>query len=448
MTPAPRPVAYGDLMRAARRHVADGAVALVTERIPDQEAARAAITAYRNLLASLHDHALVLDGGPRRIDGVRMSGDPSRVDVATVELIDAFAAARIRRRPSSGAETATVGLSWRRADQCVGAAADLLATHRTPSGGWRSPDAEDLDAPAVRSSGILDLANLTDCVLAAHRDLTLRSGQAGLRWTEVARLLPELDGLRTANRRVLTVGDSDPAGRRLLDDLGIARPTIRTGEPLTELGDRILRLRRTAWQLQRNPRVGVASLTDLATAAVIFHTYAAQAAVPPGWQTGIAEQARDAWSVAHLHLRELRTATPGLAIARSDLLGIRDTCRRLLAAPDTRGAGAGPVGGLRDQATVVAGGLRAFRNIAGIAADRLDQLSYTGQLYVSGRRLTGDQVTDDPNLVTAKLEGALVVAPREQAEPALDALHAARGRPSRNEPARAHEKCRQAVISR
>lgn len=445
------PATYGELMGAARRHVADGAVAVAQQRIPDPAAARDAIASYRNLLAMLHHHARVLAGGPRRAGGVRASTNASQFDVAAVQLVDAFAAARMHPRPGTGVDAAGAGRAWRRATECIGAATDLLSTHRDPEGGWRSPDAADLDAPAVQIAGMLDLANLTDCVLAGQRDLALRGGQAGIPWREVARLLPELDNLRTSTRFLLAVGDSDPTGRRLLEDVGVARPTIRPGEPLTELGDRILRLRRTAWQLQRDPRVGVASLTDLAAAAVLFHTYAVhaeQAGLPLGGRAGgDAAKAQASWSLAHLHLRELRTATPGLAIVRDDVLGIRDACHRLLGEPVGRGTEPESVAGARERATLLVGGLWSFRDIAGSVADRLEQLSNSGQIYISGRRLTGEQVTDCPNLVTAKLEGSLVVAPREQAEPVLDALYAARGRPRRSGPDHAHELDRRVVIS-
>jgi hypothetical protein len=449
-----RPATYGDLMRAARRHVADGAVAAAQQRILDPAAAQDAIASYRTLLAMFHHHARVLAGGPRRASGVRASTNASQFDLAAMQLVDAFAAARIHPRPGTGvnvgADAAVAGRAWTRATECIGAAGDLLSTHRDIEGGWRSPDAAHLEASAVQIAGMLDLATLTDCVLAGQRDLALRSGQAGIPWREVARLLPELDELRTSTRRVLAVGDADPAGRRLLEDFSVARPTIRAGEPLTELGDRILRLRRTAWQLQRDPRVGVASLTDVAAGAVIFHTYVVhmeQAALPRGGLAGHAGTARAAWSLAHLHLRELRTATPGLAIVRDDVLGIRDACRRLMGEADGRSLASVPVSGARERATMLAGGLRSFRDIAGSVADRLDHLSNSGQIYISGRRLTGEQVTDCPDLVTAKLEGTLVVAPREQAEPALDALQTARGRSGWSERNRAHESDRRVVIS-
>ena len=60
---------------------------------------------------------------------------------------------------------------------------------------------------------------------------------------------------------------------------------------------------------------------------------------------------------------------------------------------------------------MVNGCVRAFADIAGWNAAVLENLNRSGQLYVSGHRLTGDQVTDDPSLVDAKIHGSFVLAP-------------------------------------
>lgn len=64
----------------------------------------------------------------------------------------------------------------------------------------------------------------------------------------------------------------------------MARPQLRVDDPLTELGDRILRLRHHAWELTQQPLVGVATLTDFAAAGVIVHAHAAAylTAIAPG----------------------------------------------------------------------------------------------------------------------------------------------------------------------
>jgi hypothetical protein len=294
---------------------------------------------------------------------------------------------------------------------------------------------------------MLGLANLADGVLAGQRDLCLHSGQAGMAWAEVARLLPDPDVLRTSTRRVLAVGGVDPGGRGLLEDIGLASPKIRTEDPLTELGDRVLRLRRTAWQLSREPHVGAACLTDIAAAGVIFHTYADQQDSPSrAGRASTAEAGRSAWTLAHLRLRELRTATPGLSVVHADVLGIRDTCRALMTQP-IRPPGAGEALDPRHRATVLAGGVRAFADIAGFSVEMVDHLWCTEQLYVSGRQFTGDQVTDDPRLVEAKLEGRFVLAPHAQVQPCIDALRAARGALPRRSTSESPDLERQLVIS-
>ena len=130
------------------------------------------------------------------------------------------------------------------------------------------------------------------------------------------------------------------AGDPLLVELEVARPGIRTDDPFVELGDRVRRLRRTAWQLTHEPHVGMQCLTDYAAAAVIVHTHAAAyltrgisgdvVDLPARPMARRAHQGRAAWTLAHLEARQLRTAALGLEVVRADLLAVRDLCRRLL----------------------------------------------------------------------------------------------------------------------
>ena len=68
----------------------------------------------------------------------------------------------------------------------------------------------------------------------------------------------------------------------------------------------------------------------------------------------------------------------------------------------------------RQVRALVNGCIRAFSDIAGWNAAVLENLNRTGQLYVAGHQLTGDQVTDDPSLVEAKIQRQL----RPRASPA------------------------------
>ena len=58
--------------------------------------------------------------------------------------------------------------------------------------------------------------------------------------------------------------------------------------------------------------------------------------------------------------------------------------------------------------------IRAFSDIAGWNSAVLENLNRSSQLYVAGHRLTGDQVTDDPSLVEAKIQRSFVLAPVQQ----------------------------------
>lgn len=123
------------------------------------------------------------------------------------------------------------------------AANDLLATYRDPHGVLRSPDAVLLEDPRFRDSGYTILANLAVTVALADRHLAQQSGQAGVPQREAARQLPGLEGMASMAKD-LARGSALATGGRALDvDLAVARPGVRTGDPVNELGDRIGRLR-------------------------------------------------------------------------------------------------------------------------------------------------------------------------------------------------------------
>ncbi len=65
---------------------------------------------------------------------------------------------------------------------------------------------------------------------------------------------------------------------------------------------------------------------------------------------------------------------------------------------------------------LVHGGAGAFREIAGCNASVLAGLGATGQLYLPARSLTGVEVSEDPQLVVAKLRDDMVRVPNAQAQ--------------------------------
>jgi hypothetical protein len=435
MTGSTGRTSYADLMGDAAHHVAVGATALSRERLPDAATARAAVESYWQLLRALHQHAWQLAGGSRRLDGVTASARPEPPDAAVVRFIDSLAATM--RHPPSWEATpdGPVVRAWASAASSVRTASDLLSTHRDLRGAWLTPEAMLLDDPRVRADGLAGLGDLALTVLSAERDLGLRCGQASVPWREVGRRLPDLEPARLAAEDLARDARSGAVGRSALVELEVARPGIRTDDPFVELGDRIQRLRQTAWQLTHEPHVGMQCLTDYAAAAVILHTHVGayltqgvsgdMGGLPAGSMARRAYQGRVAWSLTHLEARQFRTATPGLAVVRADLLAVRTLCSRLLPV-DVAISGEAATADPRQVRAMVNGCIQAFTDIAGWNAAVLENLSRTGQLYVSGHWLTGDQVTDDPSLVEAKIHRSFVLAPAQQVQPLAQAYAAAR----------------------
>ena len=421
---------YRDLMADSARHVAQASSALGRDRFTDVETARAAVEAYWGLLAALHRHAWALSGGSRRLAGVSASGNPAPWDRAAVRFIDSLEIAA--RHPVTWDEPAagSAAHGWRNATRSLLLANDLLATHRDPKDGEpRTPEAAKLEDPRFRATGFVDLSDIAVTVLTAQRDLALRSGQSGVSWREVARRLPDLEPTWQAARDLGREAAFGALGPGPSTDLELARPPIRMSDPIVELGDRIRRLRQNAWQFAREQYVGANCLTEFATAAVIVHTHVRDyltrdtPAGAGGESTNsvarMSSDARTAWAEVNQQTRQFRTATPGSAALREDVAAVRDLCQDVW---PLRGSRSDPGSEDRRRLRALANGsVRAFGDIGKWNGQVLQHLETSGQLFVVGFALTGDQVSDDPALVEAKLSGALVMAPHEQICPLAQA---------------------------
>lgn len=409
---------YGDMLYDASRHVLAAGVALERERFADALAAKQAVTAWRDLRRALHHHGEQLFGSDVKITGVRASRCADPRDAAAVRLIDELAIAGRRSGLDVLPSASPAAEAWTAAAGSVRAASDLLATHREMDGAWRSPYAQVLDDPAARLTGFGDLAALVVPVAVAADQLGLRAGQAGMWWRDVERLVPQTRTLLDVALEVRAVAGT-PGGDSPLRSMEVARPAVRTDDPVIELGDRLARLHRMAWRLTREERVGVGTLADFAAVGVFVHEYAnrllrhsarseAESEGPPM----LLRQVGAAWRVAHMHCRQLRTATPPLRGVRGDAFAVRALLQRV----STRAAEEQPHSCARRYQSVILGGVRAFSDVARWNSAVLEQLDSTGQLYLPGRLLSGDEVSDHPALVEAKLADRVTVAPRERIE--------------------------------
>jgi len=421
-------VRYGDLLRDASHHLLRGTVILTRDRFDDTAEAHAAIAAHQGLLHGLGRLGRQLFGADLGVPGLRLSaeGDPRRA--ASVRLVDELAAVGHARSWGAGARPAGVAAAWGAAATAVGAAGDLLATHRDPGGGWRNPHAALLDDPAVRAVALAEVAALVVPLAQTTEQLGLRSGQAGVPWSQLQQLVPPTRVLAQLATQVRAAAGA-PTGRAMAR-IEVARPAVRVGEPLVELGDRLGRLHRVAWQLTREPHVGAATLTDFAAAGVLVHEAAARTlrrlmgsapdqTLVPRLRNSVETVTRSgaAWQRIHLTLRSLRTATPGLAAVRGDMIAVRG----LLG--DVTRADSG------SQATralpVLLGAVGSYAYVAGWNAQALDRVAGTGQAYLQGVALPRDMVSDRPDLVDAKLRNLLTPAPQAALDDLRDAYLAA-----------------------
>lgn len=421
----PNPLtAYGDLIASAQRDVAWAAARLATERIADRATAEEAFTAYRRLLAAAGDHLWFLTGGPHRLEGRAATLKPEHVDRPALRL--AHELAEVKTRPGSDEMTsAQLGhpvREWLAAAQALGAARDLVATHRDVRGWDRTASAGILDGVTDRAFGYAQVADLVLVVTAADRDLALRAAQAGMPWKEAMRRLPQLESIESAarelRREVNLRTDTEPSSLRALS---LARPGVRVGEPAVELQDRVARLRLGAWTQMRHARRGsAADLVEYAAAAVILHTHIGAHAHHFGGDTAAIAARRVGWARQHHALARFTTAIPATPGLRADLVRLPALAAVTLPlARDAAGVHAsGPPGW---DADAVATALEACAEIATANAATLEVMASRGMLFIDARHLSGDRVSDYPELVAAKVDGRYVPAASGDVTPVLEA---------------------------
>jgi hypothetical protein len=429
-------VRYSDLMEQAARHIADASKLLAAGPLSDTTETLRAVTAYRRLLAALHRHGWQLLGGDSRQSGNRAAVHWSPVDAAAVQLLDALgvAAGRAVRLDASAQSHAPLPNAWRSAVTCVAAATDLLATHRDSDGTGRSPTAWLLDEPRVRAAGLGALAHTVEAVAGDATTLGLRALQAGVD-PRRTRMLARLTATVAPAARKLRTLCSPSAGYAELAEAELARPAVRTDHPMHELADRLARLHRGAWQLMREPHVGVTTLTYYAALGVIVHAHtAALLTTLAGPNSGSRDAAAEpliagikhsggAWRRLHRQLADLRTATPGSAGVQRDVQRVRALLREHIPLHPAQHTPE-PMTVDRQLAATILGAPRSLTAVAGWNAQVIDQLAATRQLHLDGARLTGDEVTNRDDLVAAKLSASLVAVPPDRLLAVRDAYRA------------------------
>lgn len=419
------PATYADLLRAAARHTARAAQSLTTTPLRDREAALSAIAWRAHMLADCGVHLRSLVDASGTVDAAGPGREcPDRQAAALARALLCVGPVESLAAAASGPAR-----SWRSAAVALGAAADLIATHRDRRGEDRSPDAQAPADPAGRSWAYATVADLVGALALAERDLALRVAQTGMPWREVERRLPDLDQVDLA-RRLLRQEAAWPATRDphpALAALTVARPraaaTTAVGPALVAA---VARLRLGAWSLARHPaRASAADLVEYAAAAVVLHTHLAahaEAAGDPGLAATWGE-ARAAWAQQHRHVARFASTQPTSAALRAEVAALPG--RAQLALPITRTRDGVRTAGRPSLGSV---DLVALSSVCGeLAATNstvLHTLAQRGSLFIDGRYLAGDHVTDSVALVEAKLHGHYVAAHPEDAASALHAYAA------------------------
>jgi len=408
---------YGDLVRIAGSHILAANVALEQMAFKDAEQGRQALAAYADLLHALAGHGRHLFGSDTRLRVIRASVRSDPREVAAALMVDQLSHLGTKDLRDL-TEVTGAARSWREAASTMRAASDLLATYRDPDGSPRTPSAALLDDLSIRTAGFGELASLTLPVVAAADALGHQLEHVGFTRREVDQLVPETRHLAESAREARRAANLGGVGLPLAR-LEVAKPSIIGQDPVAELRDRLERLHRVAWQLPQEDWVGICTLADLAVAGVLVNQHAAALSVTPMGMTDLSarrarvgfEQGAEAWASVHGHIRELRTGTPALPALRADVVVVRNLLDRVLEDPSL--------------GQVVFDGAARFAEIASWNRQVLEQQVARGRVMVPGRFLSGNEVSDHPMLVRAKLKNLLAPLPPGHLRPLAEAYRSA-----------------------
>jgi hypothetical protein len=323
-----------------------------------------------------------------------------------------------RPHPSQLAPTTT---PWLRAALELRAASDLIATHFDPDGRPRTPDAAATDA-RVLDAGLVDLGHLAATILAAEEPLCLRALQAGMQRTTVGRQLPGLGHLVDLARDI-SASDStaDPGARARLEALSQTWTPIRTDDPVIELGDRMHRLRQATFDMAAEPSDTLATLRDITTIGIAVHAHAAafhgaqpttapDPAISAHGAQALVLRGR-AWQALHRELSQFATLTPPHASVRNDLLALSRLLPTLAPLDSPANTAALAEAAARRIGAGLNGAITTMTDIGDHSAIALSSLARTGALLLDARHLPRDVVTDNPDLVQARLSSTYVQPP-------------------------------------
>ena len=422
----------GDLMNTAAVHLTRATTSLAVAPFDSLLQARAGIAAFHQILDALAKHSQVLLGTGRH-EGLRASTTTDVREIASLHLsedIRAYLSAQSRTAPPVGLDPTQ---PWSAAARCVRGATDLLLMHADNTTGTFQPlsaSASLFTDQDVRLAGLARAAAMTTTVLAGRDQLALRTGQAGMPWPAVRKVMTGLDEMHDA-ATTLTSGAA-PASRRL-DGTGPIHPSVRTFDPLVELTDQMRALRQRAWELVATPSYEIAPLQRFAALGLAVHVRAAQfyagtdLPVPGGDYQHVVDvlmRRAAAWRDLAATLYPMRSIDPrdslgGKGINRAATLLAQ--CADLHTTPT---AGGQVTARQHRTKQAVNGALSLMGDITAWNARTFSTLARSNQLFLPADYLHRDDLSQDPIAAAAKLAGGYTALPERRAVQMSDAYTA------------------------
>ncbi|HYN57391.1 MAG TPA: hypothetical protein VES03_09355 [Motilibacterales bacterium] len=396
---------YAQLTERAARCIARARIDTVSAAALGQGPNAVDLAAHRDLADALVRLAVTL---VRPLDGSTPAPAKRRRGGPDSRLLRALESVAQPRSWSDPRPTDGPSAALDQAARLIRAAADLWATHHGADGRPRSPEASRMRHPSTLGAASREWRTLVE-LAAEAADASAETGRADA--------LPEpvLEALRSFPRPRAQV--SGPAGAGGALDLTVARPGIRPGQaPLTELADRVARLRHLAWTLSE---VGSAPSTvhgNLAAIGIALHLAARRAHLSLAEQATnpttrgrhldaawLAASAESQWLDIAGQVRALRTPHPSSHPIQIERLDID----RLL----SRAAPSGIPLSRPKVAWALSRIAGSFAEVAAHNAVALRAAQDRGDLLLVGRAIPTDALPRRPDLLEARLTDQVIPAP-------------------------------------
>lgn len=417
---------YGDLVGQAAADLHTGFLQFMINGFDSPDHARNVIGAYYDTLCTLRSHTWTLID-PQHVRTnllIEQADAPDDIDRTAAGVFTSIQAINPRRIEAPYPDFDFTH-PWLDANQKLNAAADLLATHIGPHLSPRSEYARLVLEDERRQSALATVAELTELQLAAQQPLGHRAIQAGIPWTTLHDWLPGIQEPLRRARQLRQLVDTTTPGHGLWD-IPLNQHTVRVGQPIDELTDRLARLRHAAWSLSTHPEHAMATLRDLAGLGVAVHAHAATLygidvtarssrteprledvtvdVSPAPVDTNWIRAGGRAWQDvgADLH-RYLAPAAPDPGI-REDVMEVRRLLNDLLPLQTPIRLTGFHDAVTRRLAAVVNGAVASMARVAEWNATTFSAMARSGAVQVRISDITRDEITDNPELAATKLQ--------------------------------------------